>query len=147
MNITRIDNDEAIKLAADMKLTKHHVLVSGDKRFNTEIMNQHGSLYWVWKCGVTDSTWLMHNQLEPMLRLDIAHVELETPSPFDDEAFKEWESFDNGRARTRPNSGSTLMIYLDGSVYLHGFRYTVVPADKIPEVARLINQLLALGEQ
>ena len=144
MNTTRLTTEEALALNAKDEYTDNHVLVINEKRLKFRL-NMRGEFRPFYelndRIGFFDC-----DELKALYKAG-AHVELETPSPFDDEAFKGWESFDNGRARTRPNSGSTLMIYLDGSVYLHGFRYTVVPTDKIPEAARLINQLLALGEK
>ena len=141
---TRIDNDEAKNLYLKYKLTANHVMVmhqqgGGMVRFCAKI--REGSDYRFW---FSDGNWLVYDTFADLVDMGLAHVELETPSPFDDEAFKGWNALEDSRA-IKTNTG-TYQIYESGEVWFSGRLLSSVPLDRIPEAARLINALLALGD-
>ena len=80
MNDTRIDNDEALKLAYNEQLTSRHILVIGDKRYRAETRPENVSGYWWWY-GDESQDYFSAYQLQAVLKLGAAHVELETPEP------------------------------------------------------------------
>ena len=73
-----------------------------------------------------------------------AILELETPSPFDDEAFEGWEHVP-GRGYPCKKIGDFEMDAY-GGIEVFENDLVNVPIDRIPEAARLINALLALGD-
>lgn len=139
MNTTRIDNDEALRLIGLHKLTANHVLVTDSKRIRA---TEHGDKSFRFWYGDGMDDYVSEDVLTILLCLTDAHVELETPSPFDDEAFAEWSSSLSG-AQEEYKFFRTATISPTGLVTVDSFK---VPVSKIPEAARLINQLLALGE-
>lgn len=70
-----------------------------------------------------------------------AILELETPSPFDDEAFKEW-------TLAGPSEHGQYAYVIGASITENGHLYvsSKAPIDRITEAARHINALLALGD-
>ena len=137
---TRIDNDEALRLAHGQLFNTKHVLVIGDKRHRAEKRDGYCAFWY----GSQPQDWVSAAQLEPMLKLGVAHVELETPSVFEDEAFKEWtlRLSDNNQSGVKQD----WIIWSDGAVWYDANTVLQVPIDRIPEAARHINALLALGD-
>lgn len=135
----RIDNDEALRLATGQNFNANHVLVIGDKRHRAEKRDGYCAFWY----GSQPQDWVSAAQLEPMLKLGVAHVEIETPSPFDDEAFEGWFSSVTG-GKEEYKSLKSATITQSGTITVDTF---AVPIDQIPEAARHINALLALGEK
>ena len=139
---TRIDNDEAINLVRYDSLTAQHRLTifteSGPIQHHAT--QKAGTLPFRFYVG---QSWLGYAQLSGVLEVG-GFVELieTTPSPFDDEAFRGWFSgVTGGKEEYKGLKSAT--ITQSGTITVDTF---AVPIDRIPEAARHINALLALGD-
>lgn len=153
MTKTRLTTEDALELVSHNRITANHVLVTygrptGDVRHLTGL--KHNGL-WAWRYADGVDDFLTTAQLEPMLRLGVAHVELETPSVFDAPEFEGWDfgmSDERGESRfTRTTPTNHSQLYSLGELWHGGVHVCTVPIADIPKAAAHINALLALGVQ
>jgi hypothetical protein len=144
MKTTRLTSEEALAVTVHDAYTANHVLVINENRLKFQ-PNMRGEIRPFYRPEHSTGFFDL-DELKALYRAG-AILELETPSPFDDEAFKGWNEAGSPTSRVICGKSSKVSIWSEGGVFLEGMRFTTVPKDKIPEAARLINALLALGEK
>jgi len=156
--ITRLYDEDVLRLVRDDKLTKHHVLVTfgpnGEIRTpaTANLFDPEAFAFW------SGNMRVLVGHVQALVALGGAHIEVQEPDVFDDPAFAGWVIAGNCRElRTSERAAFLLYSEENGTASLHWWlegvgrldsktlRMNPTLAANLVDVARIINALAEIA--